>query len=189
MQVSGSAYVGEAAAKAAKGMARLTGHPWPMIWSNVAGGVFVVVVLSLVGALTESRLLPAWTWLAALAVGIVGGIWLTMTVCRRLMLRTFKAALVSRHVTNPLPVVIEMTEDHLINRTGDVETRMSWGVVSDVLRIDPYWVILAQGGPHYLPRRYFPSPDSEQAFIMALLSHLTEEARARSDAARAFVRT
>lgn len=187
MQVSGNVSIGEAAGKAARGMARLTGHPWPMIWSNVAGGVFVIVTLFLFGVLTELRLLPAWTWLIGLAVGMVGGIWLTVIVCRRLAMRTFKAALMARKVGNPLPVVIEMTDDHLINRTGEVETRMAWHVVSDVLRIDPYWVILAQGGQHYLPRRYFPDPETEKAFIAELLMQLDEDARARSDAARAFV--
>ena len=187
MQVSGSVYIGEAAAKAAKGAARLTGYPWPMIWSNIAGGVFVIVTLFGFGVLTELNLLPAWTWLLGLAVAMIGGIWVTMIVCRRLTLRSFKAGLAVRNVANPLPVIIELTDEHLINRTGDVETRMSWSVVSDVLRIDPYWVILAQGGPHYLPRRYFPDLEAEQAFITELLSHLHEDARVRSDAARAFI--
>lgn len=187
MQISGSVYIGEAAAKAGKGVARLTGYPWPMVWSNVTGGVFVVVVLFGVSALTELHLLPAWTWLVGLVVAMIGGIWLTMVVCRRLTLRAFKAALAVRNVANPLPVLVEMTDAHLINRTGDVETRMAWGVVSDVLRIDPYWIILAQGGPHYLPRRYFPDVEAERAFITVLLSRLNEDARARCDAARAFI--
>lgn len=186
MRISGTIHIGEASAKAAKAMTRFTGHPWPLIWSNVAGLVFVAAAIFGFSAISQAYGLPSWGWLVTLLTALVGGIWVTMAVCLRLALQTFKAALAVRGVVDPLPVVIELTDTHLINQTGDVETRMVWRAVSEVLRIEPYWVVMAQSGAHYLPRRYFTDVESERVFVAALLAHMSEEARARSDAARAF---
>ena len=186
MRSSGTLHIGEASSKAAKAMSRFTGHPWPLIWSNAAALVFVFAVIFGFSALSEAYALPSWGWLIALMTMLVGGVWVTMAVCRRLAVRAFKAALAARNVSDPLPVVIEIADGHLLNQTGEVETRTAWRAVSEILRIEPYWVILAQGGAHYVPRRYFGDIESEKAFVSAILARLTDEARARSDAARAF---
>jgi hypothetical protein len=180
MKIEGHIHIGEASAWAPKACKPMTGHPWPMVVSNLVGGAVTIGAMMIQGGLQEAGLVPAWGWLVAILVGIVAGVWVTIIVCRRMAVGHFRKALAARDVPNPLATAYEVADGWLTMRSHVVETRAPLTAVSDVMKLGPYWALLIQGGPHFIPARYFKNPAEERAFLSLLSDGLPEETRARS---------
>jgi len=56
----------------------------------------------------------------------------------------------------------------------------TWASVSELMLIDAYWAFSSDGMGLFVPRRFFASPEQEQAFLTEALSFMTERARGRS---------
>lgn len=180
MKISGHIHVGEASAWGPRACKPMTGHPWPMIVSNLVGAAVAIGALLTQSVLQEAGLVPEWGWLVAILVGIVGGVWATMLVCRRMAVSHFCKALTARDVPNPLTTEYEVADGWLTTRSHAVETRTPLSAISDVTRLGPYWSLLIQGSPHFIPTRYFADPAEERAFLGLVNKGLTEGTRARS---------
>lgn len=180
MRAGGEIHIGEASRWAGKAFRPLSGAPWPVIVGNVVSGLTVLAGMTICGLLVRFGAAPEWAWLPALigsvALSVVTGPW----ACRTLATRIFRRRLLERETPNPLPTSVEITPDALIWRSGAVETRVLWSGVSEVNLVGPYWVVMAQATPIFIPRRYFAEQPNEAAFISALLERLSPAARARS---------
>lgn len=124
--------------------------------------------------------------LAMMAAGIVA-IWISLRLCRGVTVRNFRRSLVARGIPDPVPTAFEVTPQNLICRSDGMEYRADWRAVTDLLRVGPYWVALAQAQPLMMPRRFFPDRAAEREFIGAILDRLEPAARARSGDALRFM--
>ena len=111
---------------------------------------------------------------------------LVIHLLRRLIVGRFRRKLVERNVANPLPLRITADADGLTTLTGVVETRAPWSAVSEIFPIGPYWVLLIQGSPTFVPKRHFAADADERGFVGAVVEQLTAEARRRSEDAVRF---
>lgn len=73
-----------------------------------------------------------------------------------------------------------VTPDGFVMTTKLSSIVARWPFISEVALAKDSWLILGAGIAYFLPRRLFASPAEEQAFISALMKHLSPEARARS---------
>lgn len=95
---------------------------------------------------------------------------------RRMAIRT----LVARGVPKGLQTTFAIAPDAMVVTTEIAETRLKWTGVSEVIRTKQHWLIVSGSLGYSLPRRFFDTPELEQAFIGEVVSHLGEEALARS---------
>lgn len=185
MHIEGGIAIGEGAAYAGRASARLNSHPWPMIISLVATLAAMAAVMVVSAILNGVFDWQDWTYFVSLIVAAVVGIMSGKRACRAFSLRVVRKALAVRGLVDPVPNRFEITPAGLHSVTGRVETRAPWIAVSDVFSVGPYWVLIVDAWPMYLPKRFFGSPVEEKAFLGTVLSHITPEARARSaDAVR-----
>lgn len=190
MRVEGEIKVGEAAPWAQKASSRINGHPRPMILG-------IVVYLGVFGVLMFAWMLldqmffhaPWWVFYLPLIVFVIMAIHLTRKVCRKYSVRLATKALTERDLPNPVFGRFELTEDGLVAVSGRVEIRAPWKSVSDVFSAGPYWVIIVDALPVYLPKRFFPDVEAEKAFIVRLTSNAPQATRDRSPAAVAFAQS
>jgi len=180
MKISGQLFIGEASAWGAKASQPLSGHPWPMVWSNVVGSLVGIVCIFTAGILQSMGLAPGWIWAVGILTGVGGGVWATLRVCRSLVVRHFRKALLARDVQNPLPASMQVADGWLSTNTGVIETRAPLIAVSDISKIGPYWVLIIQGGAHFIPLRTFTSSTEELEFLRAIDDGISSAARRRS---------
>ena len=185
MKISGDIVIGEGTPWAGKACRRLQSRisPWLLL------GVAIATIFAF-GMLTSLAADNGWIPSIFLPVLIISFsvcvLFAYVRVQRTVSVRAFTKALTVRGVTNPLPSSFSIEDDALTYDIGQVSTRVSWRVVSEIFRAGPYWIVLAQGAAHFLPVRYFETPAQEAAFLAAMLARMSPEARARSDeAARA----
>lgn len=180
MKIKGVIGIGEASAWTAQAMAPLSGHPWPqLISTGVTLGLMLPIAFLSIGA--QSILGLPW-WVGLLGVGV--GAWIAGQVgaraCRAWAVRRFRKALHERDLIDPVNNSIELTPESFVYSSARVAMNVPWPAVSDVRAVGPYWVVLADSWPIFIPRRYFPANDGERAFIETMLEHMGPEARARS---------
>lgn len=187
MQIEGDIAVGEASRYAAKATSRINGHPKPMILSSV---ITLVVMLSLMLVFTGLQNAfgwPGWLFLPAIVTSATLAAMISTNIGRAFAVRIARRELAKRGLRNPVPNRFEATPDGFLSLTGTVESRAPWTAVSDLFPVGPYWVVIADAWPFYMPKRFFPSVEEEKRFLGLMFAHMSEEARARSDAAARFV--
>ncbi len=186
MDVEGDIRIGEAGRWTTKAAARLNGYPWPVLVSNLVSGVAAVAVVIGYGALQSRFGLPAWTWLPLLAVGLYLSWRAGVAACRACIIRFARKAFAERGLVDPVGTRYRIEPHAFVTVSGLIETRAPWAAVSDIFPAGPYWIILAQSNPTYLPRRFFADPTAERAFVGAILARMPPDAVARSGKATAF---
>lgn len=134
--------------------------------------------------------LGAWvsgSWLAAAVsvefaiLGLIAG----SVVIQRLSGPSMRKALAERGRSYDQALTVRLSLEALIYDLGDLTMTARWPCVTDLYRTRQHWVFLAQSSAMVLPRRFFSTPEVEQAFIVEAMSRMTDEARARSpDAAK-----
>ena len=115
--------------------------------------------------------LPAATGVVVIGAGVIG-------ICTAL-------TLAERGISGPLVWRFETDEVGFIREIGGIENRVKWAVVSEIFPVGPYWVVLAQGAPIFVPKRHLAG-DQERIFVAEVLNRLTPEGRGRSAAAVKF---
>ena len=180
MEIQGEIAVGEASRFAGKATARLNGHPMTMIISKVVSGGAAIVLILAFSALQTALELPAWSWAPAFLAVLWLSISLGLKACRWWALRFARKAFADRGLVNPVPSRFALTDDGFASGTGRATLVAPWSAVSDLLSVGPYWVLLVEGHPQFLPKRFFASPVEEHAFVRALLERMLPEARVRS---------
>jgi hypothetical protein len=180
MRIEGEIAVGEASRFAAKATSRLNGHPMPMIVSNVISGVVGAGVIFAFGIVQQWFDLPGWLWLPALIAAIWVGIFAGLRACRVWALGFARKAFAQRGLVNPVPSRFVVTDDGFAAGTGRATLQAPWEAVSDLFPVGPYWVLLVEGHPQFLPKRFFDTPGEERAFIGAIFGRMSLEAQARS---------
>lgn len=143
--------------------------------------LMIVLVCILVFAI------PAGTWFAgwwqpvvvtleAAVVGLIVG----MLIVRWLKGVTTRKALAARGQSYDHPLTLRLTPEGLVYDLADVMLTARWNCVTDLYRTGKYWVFLFQTSAMVLPRRFFPTPEAERAFIAEALSRMPQAARGRS---------
>jgi hypothetical protein len=186
MHIEGEIAIGEAAGYAAKATSRINGHPKPMILSVVLT-VVIMLSLSLVfTGLQNAFGWPGWLFLPAIIIAAMLAAMVSSRLGRDFAIRIARRELAGRGLRNPVVNRFEVMPDGFRSLTGSVESRAPWSAVSDLFPIGPYWVVIADAWPFYMPRRFFSSVEEEKRFLTAMLANMGEDARARSDAAARF---
>ncbi len=186
MRLNGDIHIGEANPWAGQSTRRITGAPWPALLGNLAAALVMVAAVFLYGALNAVGYAPDAGWLPLLIVAGIAATIIGTRLCRFLMLRNFKKRLAERETPNPLPVDIEINTDTLRIAIGGIDHRIKWNAVSEVLEIGPYWVVLAEATPFFIPKRFFGDEQQERTFVTALMQRMSSPARARSTEANEF---
>lgn len=178
MRIEGEIYIGEASPWAGRAMRPFTGGYGLQFAAMgiILAGVLIGVVLFAV--IKAGLSMPGWSWapfalLLFVAVNIAA-----VRVCRTLTVRRFKDALAERGTPNPLPHALEIDAAGVRVISGETEMKTSWSALSEARRIGPYWVLIAQAMPYYVPVRMLPD---EGEFLKALSQYMTTQALARSD--------
>ncbi len=187
MHIEGEIAVGEAAPHAARATSRINGHPKPMILSGVITFVAGLSLMLIFTALQGAFGWPGWLFLPAIVTCVILAAMISTRIGRAFALRIARRELAKRGLRNPTHNRFELRPDGISSLTGSVETRAPWTSVSDLFPVGPYWVVIADAWPFYLPRRFFSSVADEKRFLGHMLEHMSEDARARSDAAARFV--
>jgi len=188
MRIEGEIAVGEAARYAGKACSRLNGHPKPMIAGNAVSAIATIGFVILFSTLQSLFNLPGWLWMPALLVAVAAGIAICIRVHRGWSIRIARTAFATRGLVNPVPSSFAISESGFSSTTGRVTLQAPWSAVSDLFRVGPYWVVLLEGYPQYMPRRFFASSADEKAFLSGILAHMSPEAKGRSCEAEGFVR-
>jgi hypothetical protein len=188
MNVEGTIRIGEAARWAGKAAARLNGYPWTVIIANLVSAVVAFVGILLISILQALFHLPVWVWFPLGAVGLYASWRVAMMACRAWGIQFARRAFRARGLVDPVPTAYRLEGDAFVSLSGLVESRAPWAAVSDLFVTGPYWVVLAQAYPIYLPRRFFADADAERSFIGAMLDHMSPEAVLRSPEAVALAR-
>ena len=187
MQVDGHIHIGEAARWASRACSRLSGSSFLRLASGIGLGVAAAVPgMTAAWYVTDVLGAPGWLYLPVLLLVLWPTMLLVIHLLRRLIVGRFRRKLVERNVANPLPLRITADADGLTTLTGVVETRAPWSAVSEIFPIGPYWVLLIQGSPTFVPKRHFAADADERGFVGAVVEQLTAEARRRSEDAVRF---
>lgn len=179
--------VGEATRYAGRASGRLSGHPKPLIIANVVASLATAIPLLALAVWQAVFETPGWLWLPALLASGAFGFWAGPLACRNYSVRVFRKNLAERGLVDKFPSRIEITEDALVCTTGRVTKSAEWAAVSDIVGTDPYWILLVEGQPQFLPRRFFTSPAEEKAFLSEILARMSTDARSRSQDAATFI--
>jgi hypothetical protein len=91
-----------------------------------------------------------------------------------------------RGVPDPMPLSVETTGEAVLFSLGAVTMRIPWTEVSELTRSRTRWVFMANYSAVGVPRRLFPNPQAERAFVADALARISPEARTRSRDAAAF---
>ncbi len=187
MQVEGEITVGEGARWAMKASSRINGHPRPMILSMfMTMGVLAAVMIPYMIIEQSFMDLPEWLYLPTIILTAIAAVRISQVVCRRYAVGFARKALAARGLPNPVFSRFQLDDSGLSTQSGRVETRAPWISVSDVFPVGPYWVLIVDAWPMYLPKRFFADVTAEKAFIGKLMSHVPPGTRDRSQAAVAF---
>lgn len=180
MNVEGTIKIGEASRWAGKAAARLNGYPWAMVIANVVVAVVGIFIVLMIGVTKERFHLSGWIWLPGTLLAIYVSWRVGMAACRAWSIRFARKAFGIRGLVDPVPTAFGVEADAFVSQSGRIETRAPWDAVSDLLLAGPYWVVLAQAHPIYLPRRFFADTLAERSFIAAMLDRMSPEAVLRS---------
>jgi len=187
MRVSGEVRIGEGAAFATRATAPITNAPWPflIIVAASALGGFLAVALGVF--LGRKGIIPQAFVPLAILIAWVLSFRISIRLSRAFNVRNFRRTLLARGIPDPVATVFEVTADCFICRSEGVEYRAEWRAITDLLRVGPYWVAIAQALPLMVPRRFFADQTAEQLFIGAMVERLGPAARARSGHALRFL--
>lgn len=153
------------------------------------------------------RMVKAVLLVAMLAVGVPVGAWLSgswfaaavsvefavlglgvgVLIVQLAAGPAMRRALARRGQAYEQALTFRMTPEAVAYDLGDVTMSARWSCVTDLYRTRGHWVFLVQSSAMVLPRRFFPNPEAERAFIAEALSRMTQAARARSPDATRFV--
>ena len=186
MRIDGQIELGEGSRWVVKACARLNARPW-VLGMALAGGLIAAGLGGLAAYIAvEGFDAPGWLF-APVMVGVVWTVGLGLVrILNRFAMGQYRRRLAARGVTGPLVWRFETDEVGFRREIGGIETRVKWAVVSEIYPVGPYWVVLAQGAPIFVPKRHLAGGDQERVFIAEVLSHLTPEGRGRSAAAVKF---
>lgn len=147
-----------------------------------------------VGALAASIAVYGFdvpSWLFGLIM--IGVMWALsfgfLRIVNRFAMGQYRRKLAERGISGPLVWRFETDEVGFLREIGGIENRVKWAVVSEIFPVGPYWVVLAQGSPIFVPKRHLAGGDQERVFVAEVLNRLTPEGRGRSAAAVKFAET
>lgn len=184
-EISGTLKVGEANATVGALMARQHGSNasyYAIMLGLICAGLALGLLTSFVLAGENS---PAYD--VGGPVGVALGAGAFLLIRRPLMVARFRRKFQARQHTLELPHRVEVSVEHLTYEVGGVTQTARWSAVDELFRAHDYWVFLAQAHYMFAPRRYFADESEEKLFLKDALSHMSEDARARSAEAVRFV--
>ncbi len=186
LSVSGASPLGEARnpSLARAGNRRILGR-WRFLGIALLLGL-LAVYLGVIGVMIQYD--APWQASIPLAIGFFVLLFGLMLVARRIVTRVVVTGWRARGLpdTNTLSYTID--EDALVVAGAASTTRLRWAYVGELAPAGKgYWLLPAAGLFYYLPRRFFATPETEAAFINAMLTRMTPAARDRSAEARRLV--
>jgi hypothetical protein len=122
----------------------------------------------------------------AVCLGAAAGLLSHRPLAKRLAIALFRQRLTGAGTPLDMPAAMTITPEALIYTVSDVEKRGAWRAVSEIFYAKGYWIFMVQSEPWFAPDHFFASEADKRAFLREALSHVNEEARARSGDARLF---
>lgn len=122
----------------------------------------------------------------AICIGALVGLFSYSSVCKRLVVWRVRQRLTGTGTPLDMPATLRVTPEALIYEIADIEKRGRWVAVSELFRAKGYWIFMVQSEPWFAPDHFFKSDTDKRAFLREALSHMTEEAVARSKEAVRF---
>jgi hypothetical protein len=140
--------------------------------------VALVVVCGAAGAI-------AWRG-PGMAIGVVCAFLIYSAIAQRLALRRLRKRMTETDVPNEIPCEVEIRPEAFSYSAADVQYVAKWPAVTELFPSHGYWIFLVRSAPCFVPKRFFADEVAERAFLKAALEYMSEDARRRSIAARAF---
>jgi len=109
-------------------------------------------------------------------LGIVLVTWAYSHAVRRKLLREFARAGIPLEIEG----LYEILPEGLRLTTDRIQIFPRWEAVDTIERVGAGWTLSADQLTFFLPAESFADEDTQRAFVAAILSHMTEPARARS---------
>lgn len=187
MHIEGEVAVGEAVRYAPRATSRINGHPKPMLFSIVIMLIIMLLLMLVFSVLHSTFEWQDWLVLPGLVTSAIVAGMVSTRLSRAYAVRIARRELARRGLRTPVANRFEITPEGFRSLTGSVETRAPWTAVSDLFPVGPYWVVIADAWPFYMPKRFFSSGAEEKQFLASMLDNMTEDARARSAAAARFI--
>lgn len=180
--ITGSIQIGEAEATVGATGKRQRGS---MLW-HWALMVALVGVVGLIGVVLS---IPAGLDSGTgFGIGMIGGLFIYARWAKLLTVWRCRKTVTGQGVPLDLPVRWELTEDDIAYQIGGLVSRAPWRAVSEIFHDKGWWIVMVQGTPWFAADRFFADEAAQRAFVAEVLSHLTEDALARSAAAVKFVK-
>ena len=181
--VSGTIRIGEAqATMAATGRRQRGSMLW--FWALM---LVSVVIMGLVGIALS---IPAKANAGlGLFIGMMAGLVIYNRWSKVLIVWRYRKTLMARGVPPEVAIRWELTPEEIVYQAGALTTRAPWRAVSEIFPEKGWWIVMAQGTALFAADRFFADDVARRAFVADVLSHLSEEAKARSASAVKFVET
>jgi hypothetical protein len=179
--ITGTIQIGEAQATMPATGKRQRGSA---IWYYVLGlclmfGVGLVGIILSIPAKIDAN--------TGLLIGMFGGLFIYVRWSKIFTVWRYRKTLMGQGVPLEVGVRWDLDGEGVRYQIGDITTEAPWRAVSEIFHERGWWIVMAQGTPMFAAERYFADTAAQRAFVGEVLSHLSDEARARSAPAVRFV--
>jgi hypothetical protein len=160
--------------------------------ANVGG--FMVVASLVIGAVSGIGTavffdviigVPSLSWPAFVVVAVVVTTVLNR-IYRKWSVNRFRRNMQVRGMPTNFRYNFSISDDQLILETQWARQIAPWSSVTEIIRSGSYWIFLVGFDPWFAPSRFFSSAEEERTFIATAVTHLSRDARERSEDAVAF---
>jgi hypothetical protein len=158
---------------------RLIQGSWRFAWIGLIPVVAFLTAIFMVLLREIDDELAKAAWLACYLFALA-------TCCfafNRLVRKRLRQAWVARGVPSEVELLFVVAPDglHISSETG--KTVIHWPYLSEIARVDNYWLIIGPALGLPLSRSFFATPAEERAFLSKVLERMTPAARTRSSKA------
>jgi hypothetical protein len=122
-----------------------------------------------------------------LCVGMLAGLLVYAQWSKALTVWRYRKTLMARGVPLDIALCWDLSAGEIVYQVGDITTRAPWRAVTEIFHEKGWWIVMVQGTPLFAADRLFADAAAQRAFVAEVLSHVSEDARARSEKAVKFV--
>ena len=129
--------------------------------------------------------MPDLSWPAFVVAAVLVSLGVNL-ICRKWLVKRFRRNMRVRRMPTNFSYSFSLAEDELILETQWMRKVAPWSSVTEIIRSGKYWIFLVGFDPWFAPSRFFSSAAEERSFIAKAVTHLSRDARERSQDAVSF---